>query len=77
MIKLKNINSYKLDADGNRIVDATLFADTKVEVTSGITGADVRDMLATDILDMGSLVITASAQTAYLNSSGNWVWGGQ
>ncbi len=77
MIKLKSINSYELKPDGTRLVDATLFSDTKAEVTSSITGADVKGMLDTDILDMGTLVITASAQTAYLNSSGNWVWGGQ
>ena len=75
MIKLKSINTMKVLPDGTRKVDANLFADTKTEVTDSITGADVDGLLSTDIIDFGSFVSTASAEFAYMQSSGQWKWG--
>ena len=75
MIKLKSITNVKVLPDGTRKVDANLFADTKTEVTNNITGADVDGLLSTDKIDFGSFVMTASAEYAYMQSSGEWKWG--
>jgi len=75
MIKLKGINNVKVLPDGTRKVDVNLFADTKTEVTNSITGADVDGLLSTDKIDFGSFVNTASAEYAYMQSSGEWKWG--
>ena len=75
MIKLKGVNNVKILPDGTRKVDANLFADTKTEVTNSITGADVDGLLSTDKIDFGSFVMTASAEYAYMQSSGEWKWG--
>ena len=75
MIKLKSVNNAKILPDGTRKVDANLFADTKTEVTNSITGADVDGLLSTDKIDFGSFVMTASAEYAYMQSSGEWKWG--
>ena len=55
-----NLNSYKISA----------FADTKSEVASGIfvglpDGATI---------EMGSTVMTASGELAFMKSDGTWSW---
>lgn len=74
MIKLKKINQTRY-VNGKKMVDASLFADTKNEVTNNLTGKDI-DGLEDDVeLDVGSMVVTADFQPAQLNSSHQWVWG--
>lgn len=75
MIKVKQVNDVKVLPEGKRKVEVNLFADTKTEVTDFITGADVEGLLDTDEIDFGSFVMTASAEYAYMQSSGQWKWG--
>lgn len=74
MIKLKEINQTRY-VDGKKMVDANLFADTKNEVTDDLTGEDIDGLEDDAIIDMGSFVMTASAEYAYMQSNGEWKWG--
>lgn len=74
MIKLKEINQTRY-VDGKKMVDASLFADTKNEVTDDLTGEDIDGLEDDVIIDMGSFVMTASAEYAYMQSNGKWKWG--
>lgn len=74
MIKLKEINQTRY-VGGRKMVDASLFADTKNEVTDNLTGEDVEGIEDDAIIDMGSFVMTASAEYAYMQSNGKWKWG--
>lgn len=77
MIKLKSINNVKIDSSGKKIVDAILYADTKDEVLDTITGADIDDLDDNSDIDVGTIIITAGFDVAQLNSSHEWVWGGE
>lgn len=74
MIKLKEINQTRY-VDGKKMVDASLFADTKNEVTDDLTGEDIDGLEDDAIIDFGSFVNTASAEYAYMQSNGKWKWG--
>lgn len=74
MIKLKEINQTRY-VDGKKMVDASLFADTKNEVTDNLTGEDIDGLEDDAIIDMGSFVMTASAEYAYMQSNDKWKWG--
>lgn len=62
MVKVMNVDSKR----GNKIV-ATIIADAKAEVTSGMK-------LGEDSFDFGSIALTTSGDVALLGSDGNWVW---
>lgn len=76
MIKLKEITSSEVDENsGVETVVATLYADTKAEVSDSITGFDVDGLPDECEIGTMSMVITADFQPAQLNSSHHWVWG--
>ena len=51
--------------------DATLYADTKAEVTTANVDAALPDYVT---LEPGSVVFTASLDTAVYKSDGTWAW---
>lgn len=55
----------------NNTAKASLFADTKSEVTSEATIEGLPDGYA---LSIGSSVMTAAAEIAFLKSDGTWSW---
>ena len=74
MIKLKEINQTRY-VNGKKMVDASLFADTKNEVTDNLTGENIDGLEDDVIIDMGSFIMTASVEYAYMQSNGKWKWG--
>lgn len=75
MIKIKaGISGERINDDGTKLITTTLFADTKSEVTDDITGEDVLGVEDDVDFDAGTLVITASGDSAFLNSSHQWNW---
>ena len=56
-----NENSFKVK----------LFADTKDEVTEG---AEIVGFPADATIEMGSVVVTADADVAFMKSDGTWNW---
>lgn len=56
-----NENSYKV----------TLFADTKDEVTES---AEIVGLPEDATIEMGSCVVTADADVAFMKSTGEWNW---
>lgn len=56
-----------------KTVQASLFADTKAEVT-GMSLDDVIGFPSGHTLEMGSTVLTADGDLAFLKSDGTWVW---
>lgn len=76
MIKVRETRGVRIDeSTGKKLVDASLYADTKTEVTDNIDGSDIEGMEDNADLDVGSFVMTADFQAAQLNSSHEWVWG--
>ena len=75
MIKLKKIRQIRYDENKTKYIDCFLYADTKQEVTNGITGEDVDSMEDNAKIDVGSMVLTSDFEVAQLNSSNQWVWG--
>ena len=76
MIKLKNIISSEVDENsGVETVVASLYADTKAEVSDSITGFDVDGLPDECEIGTMSMVVTADFQPAQLNSLHQWVWG--
>lgn len=76
MIKLLNVLGASGGDGSSKAQMVSLFADTKVEVTNSITGADVDGMDDDYDIDTGSIVRTASFDIGTLNSSHNWIWKG-
>lgn len=76
MIKVRETRGVHVDkTTGKKLVDASLYADTKLEVTDEIDGSDIEGMEDNADLDVGSFVMTSDFQAAQLNSSHEWVWG--
>lgn len=68
MIKVQSISN----TDGNEhTATVSLFADTKEEV---IPGATIIGLPQGVTLEMGSSVMTASGEVAFMKSDGNWNW---
>lgn len=63
------VTGLKAGADGT--AEITAFADTKEEVTSGAT---IVGLPAGLVPAMGSAIITASGEVAFLKSDGSWNW---
>lgn len=68
MIKVTSIKQ----GVGNK-ADVSLFADTKTEVTTGMTVIGLPEGVEPAF---GSSVITASGEVAFLKSDGTWNWVG-
>ena len=68
MIKVKGNISLN---PSTKEADVSLFADTKAEVTSD---AEIPDIPAGYTIAMGSSVVTASGDFAYMKSTGDWNW---
>ena len=66
MIKLTG-----LKAGMDNTAEITAFADTKSEVTSGMTIVGLPEGV---IPSIGSAIITASGEVAFLKSDGTWNW---
>lgn len=73
MLKLKEITSsvYK---DQQRLVVASIYADSKEDVSDGTTSADVYGMNRSDVISAGSIVMTADFEIAQMDSDGTWHW---
>lgn len=74
MIKLLSVFGSSGGDGSAKAQMVSLFADTKVEVTNSITGADVVGMEDDMDIDAGSIVRTASFDIASMNSSHTWIW---
>ena len=70
------IRCMKIEQYGKAVNEAVcyLFADTKEEV---VDGATIDNMPSGYTLAMGTYVITASGDIAFLNSDFEWVWVGE
>ena len=68
MVKVNGVASYD---PKTMKVKASLFADSKSDVTSGMTVEGLREGYT---LDAGSSCITADKDFAFLDSSGSWHW---
>ena len=75
MIKLLNITGESVGDNDKKLIRASLYADTKTELTDDITGEDVDGMEDDTDLDAGTLIRTASFEVGQLNSSHQWTWG--
>lgn len=69
MIRVKSITAYQRNS-----VEVSLFADTKAEV--GTTPLENIEGFPKDIskIAMGSSVLTASGDLAFMKSDGTWNW---
>lgn len=67
MIKVDSITDV-----GKNKYKVSLFADTKAEVTAD--PADIVGFPKDGTIEMGSSVITASAEVAFMKSDGTWNW---
>jgi hypothetical protein len=70
MIKLIKINQSE-KKDGQNLITADLFADTRTEAN---TTTDVKGLSTNDVLQAGSTIFTATGDLAILNSDGVWNW---
>ena len=68
MIKVQSLENT--DANDNSY-KVKLFADTKQEVTSG---AEIIGLPQGATIEMGSTVVTADADVAFMKSNGEWNW---
>ena len=68
MIKVQSLENT--DANDNSY-KVKLFADTKDEVTSG---AEIIGLPQGATIEMGSTVVTADADVAFMKSNGEWNW---
>lgn len=59
--KTESANKYKV----------SLFADTKSEVTSS---AEIVGLPENAEIEMGSTILTASAEVGFMKSDGSWSW---
>ena len=67
MVKVEEVYSKRTDSNGVGHITASLFADTKNEVVSGMKLGD-------DVIDFGSDVTTADFEIGQLDSDGTWHW---
>lgn len=68
MIKVTNLTNTDSDENTFKI---SAFADTKDEVTAG---AEFKGLPAGATIEMGSSVLTASGELAFMKSDGTWNW---
>lgn len=68
MIKVTKIQNTDTD---EMTVKISAFADTKAEVVPGATFVGLPDGFT---LEMGSSVMTASGELAFMKSTGEWNW---
>lgn len=68
MIRVTSISNT--ESDGN-VVKISAFADTKDEVVSGAKFVGLDDDA---VIDMGSSIITAAGDLAFMKSDGTWSW---
>ena len=68
------VKVYSMDGDPavNEDAKLVLFADTKDEVPETGAATEVADF--TDDIPAMTLLITASCEVAWLNTSDTWVW---
>lgn len=66
---VKAIGFTKVTSPGNVIVE--LFADEKTDVVPGMTIQDLPDNYT---IVMGSSVMTAAGEIAFMKSDGTWNW---
>ena len=55
----------------NKTAEVSLFADTKAEMSGT---PDIQGLPSDYTIEMGSSVITASGQVAFMKSDGTWNW---
>lgn len=74
MIKLSGtpvVEGY--DSNHNRLVRVSLWADSENEMSGVRTGENIKGLNATDVLTMGSTVLTAAEGSfGRLGSDGTW-----
>ena len=68
MIKVKSIRTYL-----NNQVDVSLFSDTKAEVRTTPL-SDIEGFPQGCIIAMGSSILTAEGELAFMKSDGQWQW---
>jgi hypothetical protein len=68
MVKILKVNQYG-HKDGKQTLLAELFADSKTDDLTNIVGLGKDEELM-----MGSLVLTADGDLAFLKSDGTWNW---
>lgn len=68
MIKVMKITNTDSNANDYKV---ELFADTKSEVTSG---AEIVGLPEGTQIEIGSSVLTASGELAFMKSDGTWNW---
>ena len=67
MVKVMSITNTDSDANSYKV---ELFADTKAEVAS----ATIIGLPTDATIEMGSSVMTASGEVAFMKSDGQWNW---
>lgn len=74
MIKLSGAPSVEgYDSDHHRLVRVSLWADNENEMSGVRTGANIEGLNDTDVLTMGSTVLTvAESSFGRLGSDGSW-----
>lgn len=68
MIKVQSLENTDANENSYKV---KLFADTKDEVTSG---AEIIGLPQGATIEMGSTVVTADADVAFMKSNGEWNW---
>ena len=68
-VKLINADGVNAKRDGK--ITASLFADSKEDVTQGV---HIIGMPTGYELEMGSSILTADGEIAFLKSDGTWNW---
>lgn len=68
MIKVQSLENTDANENSYKV---KLFADTKQEVTSG---AEIIGLPQGATIEMGSTVVTADADVAFMKSNGEWNW---
>ena len=68
MIKVTEIQTTDLEMNSYKV---SLFADTKSEVTPD---AEIIGLPEGATIEMGSSVLTAGAEIAFMKSNGQWQW---
>lgn len=68
MIRVTEVQNTDLNMKSCRV---SLFADTKSEV---VPGAQIVGMPVDSTIEMGSSVMTASGELAFMKSDGTWNW---
>lgn len=69
MVRIQNVTNRQWNSNGKYNIVAELFADSKSDDLSSIINLGKNEVLA-----MGSSVLTASGDLAFLKSDGTWNW---